>query len=93
VLAVVYRYGLLGQAVDRERAYGHATTYLRLLDRNYPDIQMNAARLREAVLALHHDRLLRRYLFSDEQLELFLDLAYEIVTGPDLAPLRRGWRD
>lgn len=91
VLAVVYRYGLLGQSADETLAWQYVSRYVANLKRQYPQLVFNSARLRESVLALHHDRLLRLYVFTDAQLELFLALAEEVSRREDLATLRRNW--
>ncbi|MEO0425273.1 MAG: hypothetical protein AAF184_23255 [Pseudomonadota bacterium] len=91
VLAVVYRYGLLGQSADETLAWQYVSRYVANLRRQYPQLVFNSARLRESVLALHHDRLLRLYVFTDAQLELFLALAEEVSRRDDLATLRRNW--
>ncbi len=91
VLAVVYRYGLLGQAVDETLAWQYVSLHVANLRRQFPDLVFNARRLQESAMTLHHDRLLRRYVFTDPQLELFLALALEVGEREDLASLRRAW--
>jgi TPR repeat protein len=91
LLAVAHRYGLLGLAVSPARAYDYVLQYQANLARQFPGLVMNEVHLRTAVLALHHDRLLRRYVFTDEQLELFPALAREVIGQRDLADLREGW--
>ncbi|MEO0972030.1 MAG: hypothetical protein AAFX85_02970 [Pseudomonadota bacterium] len=91
LLAVVYRYGLLGQPANEDLAWQYVGVYLANLRRQYPSLEFSAERLREAARALHHDRLLRRHVFTDRQLELFLALAQEVIERPDLARLRRDW--
>lgn len=81
VLAVVYRYGLWDQPVDRARALSYARRYLALLGARFPDAPVDAAGLRLSVLGLHHDRLLRRFVFADTELERFLELADEVAAS------------
>ena len=73
--------------------YQYAGRYLAILNQQYPGLVMSPAKLRDAVYALHHDRLLRRFVFSDAQLELFPLLAEELIGREDLAALRDGWAD
>lgn len=91
VLAVVYRYGLLGQGQDETLAWQYVALYLDNLRRQFPQLVFNAQRLRESARTLHHDRLLRRHVFTDAQLELFHALAEEVAQRDDLAALRRNW--
>ncbi|MEM9383469.1 MAG: hypothetical protein AAGA68_00280 [Pseudomonadota bacterium] len=91
VLAVVYRYGLLGQAMDETLAWQYISRYVANLKRQYPQLRFSAVRLREGARTLHHDRLLRLYVFTDAQLELFHALAEEVSERADLETLRRSW--
>jgi hypothetical protein len=91
VLAVSHRYGLLGLEPSPAQAWRAVARYLSILDDRYPELTMTASTFRDAVLGLHHDRLLRRYVFSDRQLELFVRLADEVIAEEDLSRLRQGW--
>jgi hypothetical protein len=90
VLAVAYRYGLLQVNATPELAYGYVQRYLAIVAERFPGEEMSPDSFVDRVLALHHDRLLRDFMFTDDQLELFLGLAREVLSRGDLSRLRRG---